>query len=209
MLNLKITSLSFVTGVIWLCSAALALGQQVQGQSYTSLTDLSSFKNPGKTWHIAGDVTADLNNPNTLNTSKGTGILVNLPDKKIHGKDLYTNFEHGDADLELDYMMAKGSNSGIYLQGRYELQLEDTWGAKTPTSANNGGIYESWDDSKPAGSKGYRGYAPRQNASRAPGLWQHLKISFQAPRFNNMGQKVENAKMLHVELNGVVIHDNV
>lgn len=210
MLKLKITSLSFVaTGIIWLCGTGLAFGQQVSGLSDIPLNDLSSFKNPGKTWQIAGDVIVDLNTPNKFNISKGEGILFNFPDKKNHGSDLFTQTEHGDIDLELDYMMAKGANSGIYLQGRYELQLEDTWGAKTPTSANNGGIYERWDDKRPEGQKGYGGYAPRQNASRAPGLWQHLKISFQAPRFNASGQKVENAKILSVVLNGVIIQENV
>lgn len=208
MLRLKVTSLNFVafTGIIWLCSTGLSLCQQVQGQSNTPLTDLSFFKSSGKTWLIVGDVTVNLSKPNMLNTSKGTGILVNLSDEKNHGSDLFTNTEHGDMDLELDYMMAKGGNSGIYLQGRYELQLQDTWGAKAPASGNNGGIYERWDDNR---HEGYGGYAPRQNASRAPGLWQHLKISFQAPRFNAGGKKVENARMLRVELNGVIIHDNV
>lgn len=211
MLRLKITSLNFVaaTGIIWLCSTGLALGQQVQGQSYTPLTDLSSFKSSGKTWQIAGGVKADMNKPNLLNISKGTGILVNHPDKRNKGEDLYSVAEYGDIDLELDYLMAAGSNSGIYLQGRYELQLEDTWGAKTPRSGNNGGIYERWDESKPEGQKGYAGYAPRQNASRAPGLWQKLKISFQAARFDGTGKKVQNAILLRVELNGVIIHDNV
>ena len=184
----------------------IVLFQTVIGQTST---DLSAFKNPGKSWRMAVGVTADLNKPNILNISQGTGILVNLPDKKNHGIDLFTNAEYGDIDLELDYMMAKGSNSGIYLQGRYELQLEDTWGSKRPTSGNNGGIYERWDDSRPEGDKGYGGYAPRQNASRAPGLWQHLKISFQAPRFDVSGKKIESAKMLSVELNGVLIHENV
>jgi hypothetical protein len=59
------------------------------------------------------------------------------------------------------------------------------------------------------GMEGYEGYAPRQNASRAPGLWQHLKIFFQAPRFDAAGKKIENAKMLRVELNGVTLHENV
>ena len=97
-------------------------------------------------------------------------MLVNLPDKKHKGEDLYTLAGYGDIDLELEYLMASGSNSGIYLQGRYELQLEDTWGAQNIRSGSNGGIYEHWDDSKPEGQKGYSGYAPRQNASRAPGM---------------------------------------
>ncbi|HCN84625.1 MAG TPA: DUF1080 domain-containing protein [Sphingobacteriaceae bacterium] len=208
MQKLTITSLRFAgfTWILWLCGICLASGQQLQ--SGTSLTDLSLFKNPSKSWKIAGDVTANLSKTNMLNSSKGSGILINLPAKNSPGEDLYTSFEHGDADIELDYMMAKGANSGIYLQGRYEVQLEDTWGAKTAKSSNNGGIYERWDESKPDGEKGYGGYAPRQNASRAPGLWQHIKISFQAPRFEG-DRKIENARILRVELNGVVIHENV
>ncbi|WP_242916435.1 family 16 glycoside hydrolase [Pontibacter liquoris] len=170
---------------------------------------MTFFKNPGKTWHIAGDVSADMKKQNVLHTSDGAGILVNMPTKRSHGTDLYTGVEHGDMDLELDYLMAKGANSGIYLQGRYELQLEDSWPQTLPTAASNGGVYQRWDDSKPKGQQGYEGYAPRQNVSRAPGLWQHLKISFQAPRFDASGKKTENAKLLRVELNGVLIHENV
>ncbi|MEX2233057.1 MAG: DUF1080 domain-containing protein [Cyclobacteriaceae bacterium] len=185
------------------------LVQTTNAQTVISLNDLSVFKNPGKTWRMAENVTADLNKPNTLNISPGKGIIVNLPDKTNHGVDLYTSAEYGDVDLELDYMMASGSNSGIYLQGRYEVQLEDTWGLKTTSSGKNGGIYEQWDDKRPEGNKGYGGFAPRQNASRAPGLWQHLKISFQAPRFDATGKKIESARMLRVELNGVLIHENI
>lgn len=183
--------------------------QSTIAQTITKLDDFSGFKDPGKSWSIAGGVSADLSKPNILNLSRGTGILVNLPDKKNHGADLFTKAEYGDIDVELDYMMAPGSNSGIYLQGRYELQLHDTWGSKKTTAGNNGGIYERWDESRPEGKKGYDGHAPRQNASRAPGLWQHLEISFQAPRFDAGGKKNEPAKMLRVELNGVLIHENV
>jgi hypothetical protein len=106
-------------------------------------------------------------------------------------------------------MMAPGANSGVYLQGRYEIQLLDSWSTTNPKSGDNGGIYERWDDSRPAGQQGYDGHAPRYNVSRAPGLWQHLKVSFQAPRFDATGHKTENARMLLVELNGVTIHEDV
>ena len=178
-------------------------------QTKVPLEDLSFFKSPGPSWKIVGEVNADLNKANQLSTENGTGVLVNIPGKKAKGEDLYSAFEHGDMDLELQFMMAKGSNSGIYLQGRYEIQLLDSWGAKTLSPGENGGIYQRWDESKPEGQKGYQGYAPRQNVSRAPGLWQHLKIAFQAPRFDRGGKKVENAKLIKVELNGVVIHEMV
>ena len=57
-------------------------------------------------------------------------------------EDLYTNFTHADLDIELDYMMAKDPNSGIYLQGSYKVQLLDGWGVLNPRSGDNGGIYE-------------------------------------------------------------------
>ncbi len=181
--------------------------QELSAQKQLDLSSLSDFKKAGANWHIAGDVNADLNKKDTLIFSSGKGVLVNLPNA-VARQDLFTNFKHGDLDIELDYMMSKGSNSGIYLQGRYEVQLLDSWGVLNPRSGDNGGIYERWDDTKPEGQKGYQGYAPRQNVSRAPGLWQHLKIVFQAPRFEGSA-KIENAKILRVELNGVLIQENV
>lgn len=195
-----------------LSSCLLMLGLLNPGFGQTQrmeLNDLSAFRDPGKTWSIVGDVTVDLSENNIFDTKKGKGILLNLPTAKRKGKDLYTQFEHGDMDLELEYMMAKGSNSGIYLQGMYEVQLLDSWGKKHPTSGDNGGIYERWDETQPEGEKGYQGYPPRQNVSKAPGLWQKMKLSFRAPRFDAQGNKIENARMLLVELNGVAIHEDV
>lgn len=183
------------------------LWQLLPAQKKLDLGNLNAFEKPGGNWHIAGDVKVNLDSNNSIAFYDGTGILLNQPGKNAH-EDLFSNFQHGDIDLELDYLMAKGSNSGIYLQSRYEVQLLDSWTVLNPRSGDNGGIYERWDDTKPDGQKGYQGHAPRQNASLAPGLWQHLKISFQAPRFKD-GFKVENAKMLSVELNGVLIHENV
>ncbi|MEZ2338664.1 family 16 glycoside hydrolase [Mucilaginibacter sp. RCC_168] len=192
----------------WIVCFCLLGCQQLRAQNAVSLHDLSFFDNPSSNWKIAAGAQADLMQDEILTVKDGTGILVNLPGKK-GAKDLFTKTVYGDADLELDYMMAKGSNSGIYLQGRYEIQLLDSWGTVNPKSGDNGGIYERWDDSKPDGQQGYDGHAPRQNASRAPGLWQHIKISFQAPRFDGKGQKISNAKVLYIWLNGVLIQDNV
>lgn len=176
-------------------------------QTTLDLHNLSAFKDPGTNWGIAGNVMGDPGKDNSLDVISGIGILVNIPNN--NSKDLFTNFQHGDLDLSLDFMMAKGSNSGIYLQGRYEVQLLDSWRQKSPTSGDNGGIYERWDENRGKGNEGFDGYPPRQNASRAPGLWQHLEIAFQAPRFDASGNKIENAVMLKVELNGVAIHENV
>lgn len=198
----RLSSFSYPGTLVLLLGAGLCT--TLQAQQRIPLNDLSAFQHPGPGWRIAGDVKADLKKKDVLITTDGTGVLVNKP-----GKDLLSNFQHGDLDIELDYMMALGSNSGIYLQGRYEIQLLDSWGVLNPRAGDNGGIYERWDESRGEGQQGYEGYAPRQNASRAPGLWQHLSISFQAPRFDANGRKTENAKILKIVLNGVVIHEQV
>lgn len=176
-----------------------------------SLNDLSSFKNPSANWSIVGDAVVDLVQNNAMSTTAGKGVLACIHPKGKYGRqyDLVTNFEHGDADVEFDFMMARGSNSGFYLQGRYEIQLFDSWGVRQPHAHDLGAIYERWDESRPTGQKGYEGYAPRMNASKAPGLWQHMKIIFQAPRFDGAGKKIANAKVIKIEVNGITVQENV
>ena len=190
--------------------ALLALGRPVTAQM-VSLQDLSAFNNPNSNWRIVGAVQADLSQANVLTAKPGTGILANLPAEKKYGMefDLFTKIEHGDADISFEFMMAKGSNSGVYLQGRYEIQLYDSWGKPYPTLQDCGGIYERWNDQKPEGQKGFEGTAPRMNVTRAPGLWQTMKISFRAPRFDAQGKKIANARIIRVEQNGVVLHENI
>ncbi len=208
-----------ITSSLALSVSSCLLSSLVFAQPATKLplTDLSAFRTPvSANWRIAADVMADLAKPNTLQTkpasgSSGATILVCTPPAGQYGlqHNLQTVIEHGDADLDLDFMLAKGANSGVYLQGRYEIQLYDSWGVTTPKASDVGSIYQRWDDSKPEGKKGYEGHPARQNAGKAPGLWQHLKIAFQAPRFDASGNKTENAKILRAELNGVLIHENV
>lgn len=99
-------------------------------------------------------------------------------------------------EFRVPYMpQAKGQargNSGVYVQGRYEVQVLDSYGLK---SRNNdcGGIYEV--------------AAPRVNACKAPTVWQSYDIDFTAPVCAD-GKKVKHARMT-VWHNGVKIHDNV
>ncbi len=171
------------------------------------LTTLSAFRPTSVNWRIVGAATADRSRPLAMTDEPGTGVLVNTPAPGATG-NLFTTWEHGDLDLSLDLMMPRGSNSGLYLMGRYEVQLLDSWGVRTPTFADLGGIYQRWDEARGAGREGFEGTPPRQNASRAPGLWQHLEISFRAPTFKG-AQKVTNARFATVTLNGVVVQENV
>ena len=175
-----------------------------------SMDNLDAFQATDGNWTVAGSVFADrtADNKTPIKGETGTGILVNNNDesKKSH---LLTTMEHGDIEVDMEFMMAKGSNSGVYLQGRYEIQLFDSWGVAEPKHSDVGGIYQRWDESRPEGQKGFEGHAPPVNASRAPGLWQHLRIRFQAPRFDANGNKTANARFLKVELNGTLLHEDV
>ena len=215
------------------CCALSAQGQSKQVK--LSLDDMSSFKPQAGNWQIVGDVTilpdVDIHeahaapvpeetgkkkkktkettpvvdHPQAVSFTPGKGVLLNMNDD-TKKDNLVSSFEHGDIELELEVMMPKGSNSGIYLQGRYEVQLLDSWGVKDPKYSDIGGIYRNWENEP---GKIYMGKAPLSNPAKAPGLWQKFKISFRAPRFDANGKKIANAKFVSVELNGVKIHDNV
>ena len=176
------------------------------GQSGESidLADLSAFQAAAANWSTAGGAWADPGTEHSLEALAGEGVLVNRPTPAARDY-LLSRFEHGDADLELQSMMARGSNSGIYLQGRYEIQLLDSWGETQPRYSDCGGVYQR----RRADGTQFEGAAPRMNACKAPGLWQDLRIVFQAPRFGGDGRKRQNAKLLSVEINGVLVHENL
>lgn len=115
--------------------------------------------------------------------------------------DLISDEAFGDCELYLEFMLSKGSNSGVYLNGHYELQLFDSFGHSGELMpGDNGGIYRLSDNTG--------GWPPRINASRPPGAWQSLQIWFRAPRFEG-GKKVANARFLRVLLNEVLIQEDV
>ena len=172
-----------------------------------NLNDMSAFKPVAKNWQIVGNAYVDQKKDGTFVPSAGNGILLNTPDKTA--KDhLFTTFEHGDIEIELDVMMPVHSNSGLYFQGRYEIQLLDSWGVAKAKSSDIGGIYERWDKSRGKGNERYEGFPPAVNAAKAPGLWQHFKIIFHAPKFDASGIKVKNAWFEEVWLNGALLHKN-
>jgi Domain of Unknown Function (DUF1080) len=179
-------------------------------QNSIPLNDLSAFKNPSANWTIEGGVTGNFNG-NPLTPIAGKGVLLNtLRGAKYQATDdLYSVLEHGDIKISLDFMIPKGSNSGLYLQSRYEVQIYDTWLKKPIVDNFCGAIYHRWDESRGKGNEGYEGHPPRQNAVKAPGLWNHLEIDFKAPTFDATGKKLTNARFNSVYLNGLLIHENV
>lgn len=176
-------------------------------QQFT-LEQLEEFRPTSENWSIAGNVQSDYEIEGSMNLIDGTGILVNNPEDE-NRQNIFTEFEHGDLELKLEFLVPRGSNSGIYLQGRYEVQILDSWKVNEPSFSDVGGIYERWDESRPEGEQGYEGIPPKVNAGIAPGLWQEYHILFRAPRFDDSGNKTENARFEKVYLNGALIHENV
>ncbi len=146
-------------------------------------------------WKVCGAVMNATNN-NELQIaplSTGKPYLTNL---KGGGTDIITEAKFGDITLELEFMVPKGSNSGIYLMGEYEVQILDSFGKP--------------DEKLGQGDLGalYSAAAPKTNAAKPPGEWQKIMIDFVAPKFEG-DKKVANAKFRSVTLNGVRLHENV
>lgn len=173
-----------------------------------ALNDLSDFAVTGSNWTVAGYAFCDFDQRHHLESGEGSGVLVCDPteDDNAH---LATAFEHQDIELTLDVIVPKGSNSGIYFMGRYEVQIFDSWLVAEPTHADMGGIYQRWDETRPENAKGYEGVSPHINAALAPGLWQTFHISFKAPRFDSDGNKTENARFEFVYLNDQLLHEDL
>lgn len=170
------------------------------------LKSLDDYRQADSKWFEASEVSLDSTNHKQLTVKKGEGVLVNGP--KGQTKDLESKRSFGDVELHLEFLLPEGSNSGVYLQGRYEVQIFDSYGKKEPQHADCGGIYERWDESKPDGQKGYEGISPRVNACLPLGEWQSYDIIFNAPRFDADGNKIKNAVFKQIALNGVIIHQN-
>ena len=156
-------------------------------------------------WFATRAVLLDANNPERLSAAPGAGgAIVN----GVTGKtpDLLSDREYGDLDLYLEFMMARRSNSGVYFEGHYEVQLFDSSGETKLTPASSAGIYSVY---RKGGAGTFAGSPPRVNAARPPGEWQTLEVSFRAPRFDTSGKKVANAKFLRVVYNGAVVQQDV
>jgi hypothetical protein len=159
-----------------------------------------------KDWRVAGSVALDPKNPRKLVSEPGDGILVNNVKGRAH--DLLTKQKFDDAEVHVEFLIPRGSNSGVKMMGLYEIQIFDSYGKKKLTGADSGGIYPR-AEMLPMYHHIDDGTAPKVNAAKAPGEWQTLDIVFRAPRFDAEGKKTANARFVKVVLNGETVHGDV
>jgi hypothetical protein len=144
----------------------------------------------------AGDFTAS---PNPAGWKVENGYFEVAP----RSGDIATKEKFGDVQLHVEWSVpaeVRGSsqgrgNSGIFLQGRYEVQVLDAYQNPTYADGQAGAIYGQWP--------------PLVNPARQPGEWQSYDIVFEAPHFGDGKDagKLTKPAYLTVFLNGVLLHN--
>lgn len=115
---------------------------------------------------------------------------------------IFTKQEFGDCQVHVEWASPKEvkgdgqgrGNSGVYFQGRYEIQVLDSYNNKTYANGQAGAFYGN--------------FAPRVNPCRKPGEWNTYDIVFHAPKLAADGKSVEPGSFT-VFFNGVLVQDHV
>jgi len=113
-----------------------------------------------------------------------------------------TKQSFGDVQLHIEWrspekVVGEGQgrgNSGIFLMGKYEVQVLDSYESETYYNGQAGSIYKQT--------------IPLVNACLPPGVWQSYDIIFKAPVFDSNGNKVSSAYITVIH-NGVLVQNHV
>ena len=184
---------AFAAGLVAALPRRAAAGEEGEVVRPFNGKNLDGWKAKGKKhfWTV-GTAALDPADPKELAVRPEGNELINA---KGHGSDIYSEYTYGDAVIRLEVMVPKGSNSGIYVHGEYEIQVLDSFGKKKPGGGDMGAIYGA--------------APPKEPVYKKPGEWSAYEIHWQAPRFDATGAKTANAKFVKVVLNGKVIHENL
>ena len=124
-----------------------------------------------------------------MTVTAGEGDIVSR--KKF--ADFLMHLEFMTPDMPDATGQAKG-NSGVFLQGRYEIQVLDSYGIDVPGMGDCGAIYNQ--------------FASLVNACKPPLEWQTYDVIFRAARVSESGEREDNARVTVLQ-NGIVIQNNV
>ena len=132
------------------------------------------FRNPAarKVWVVCDQVRLDPANPARLLPvgSGGAPSAVLLCGDDGRGSDIMTAENFGDYQLHLEFTVPKGSNSGVYNRGLFEIQVFDSFGASQLACHDCGALYER--------------AVPALNLSRPPGEWQTYDITMKGKKIS-------------------------
>jgi glucose/arabinose dehydrogenase len=153
-------------------------------------------------WHHDGwelvDAELDPDDPTRLKTTPGVNALTNTASREP--SNFVSKPVFGDAQVHVEFMLPKGGRSGVLLHGRYEIVLADLESSGDLTDAHCGAL---------APSAGRKGVTPATDAYRGPGLLHELDLEFRAPRFDEHGNKTQDAVLLRAMLDDTLLHENV
>ena len=155
-------------------------------------------KDSGSNRWVVGDPSVEGDAKSFTIDKEGAGAgkaMINRVDGHGQSWDIYSKKQFGSCRIEVEFMVAKGANSGVYVMGEYEIQILDSYGKETMGNGDMAAIYGA----KPASS----------NPCKKHGEWQKYVIDFRAPKFDKDGKKIANAKFIKVELNGKVVQEGV
>lgn len=184
--------------------ASLTVPLHAAEPEWQDVTNLEFWRATGD-WYMAGAAKVSPDDPRRLVGETGEGVMIN--GKTGRTRDLYSKQNYRDVEISFEFMVPKGSNSGVKFMGLYEIQIEDSAHIEKPTGKNSGGIYPRAKLS-PKYMHIDEGIAPKVNAAKAPGEWQTLHAIFRAPRFDESGEKIANARIDKAIMNGQVIHED-
>jgi len=181
------------------CSLLLVL------TSFASALEWEETFKTHKGWTTSAGVDADGKKIKIQNTGKPS-FFTNATSPKKAGY-LQTIKKFGDCTVEAEFLIPQDSNSGIYLMGRYEIQILDSHGKETLGYGDMGGLYRRWDNNR--NPKGFNGIPPLINAANPAGEWQKMIIKFRAPRLAKNGQILEYPRFISVHLNDQLVQKNI
>ena len=187
-----ITCLALITGTFITGCGTFQARKPFNGKD---LSNWAFCGDAGISKWVTGKAAVSEQDEKQLVAKPGSGEMINVTPEHNASVDIYSKEKFGDSRIEIEVMVPKGSNSGIYVMGEYEIQVLDSYGREKMGAGDMGAIYGA--------------SPPPVNASKEPGKWQKYVIEFKAPKFNQAGEKIANAKFLKVELNGQLLHKDL
>jgi len=136
-----------------------------------------------------GDAAGWMVGDGAMTVKKGTGIVQ-------------TRRNFGSVQLHIEWrtpaeVVSEGQgrgNSGVFLNGIYEVQVLDSYNNRTYSNGQAASIYKQ--------------YMPLVNACKPPGEWQTYDIIYMQPQFNKDGVKVKSGTLTVIQ-NGILVQNNI